>query len=162
MKRFLPLAVFPGMLMAAVTLPSCKSTTKLNTASPAAQVMAAPKFERKFSTINVPVSFRVNTLQAKLNKEFTGTLYNDQNLEDDNVAIKVTKKGEVGIKAENNKIYFTIPLHIWVKGQYKWEACSMCPTIEKTESTEFDITLKSESALSLTEDYKVKTTTVGD
>ena len=55
------------------------------------------------------------------------------------MAIKIWKKGDVGIKAENNKIYFTIPLHIWVKGQYKWEACDLCPTIEKSESTEFDL-----------------------
>ena len=78
------------------------------------------------------------------------------------MAIKIWKKGDVGIKAENNKIYFTIPLHIWVKGRFKWEACEMCPTINKSEETEFDLVAKSESALSLTEDYKVKTTTVGD
>src|SRR5688572_32563279 len=110
----LPLSV------AAISLPSCQSTTKLNTATPPVQASAVtPKFERKLSTINVPVSFRVNTLQDKLNNEFKGLLFNDQNLDDDNVAIKIWKKSDVGVKAENNKIYFTIPLHIWVKGQYK-------------------------------------------
>jgi hypothetical protein len=162
-KRFINLTTcFSFLFVAAVGLPSCQSTTKLATATPPAQAAAAPKFERKLSVINVPVSFKVNTLQTKLNNEFKGLLYKDENLADDNVAIKIWKKGDVGIKAENNKIYFTIPLHIWVKGQYKWEACDLCPTIEKSESTEFDVTLKSESALAFTEDYKVKTTTVGD
>jgi hypothetical protein len=38
----------------------------------------------------------------------------------------------------------------------------MCPTIDKSEETEFDLIAKSESALSLTEDYKIKTLTTGD
>ncbi|KAA9340342.1 DUF4403 family protein [Adhaeribacter soli] len=150
------------LIGAAFSLPACKSTTSLNTAAPVSQAAPAPAFERKLSTINVPVSFKVATLQSKLNQEFKGLLYNDENLNDDNVAVKVWKKGDVGIRAENNKIYFTIPLHIWVKGQYKWKACDICPTLEKSESTEFDFTAKSETALAFTEDYKIKTTTVGD
>ncbi|MFC5271278.1 DUF4403 family protein [Adhaeribacter terreus] len=162
MKRFTNLASVALFCSAFSILPACKSTTSLNTTTPAAEAAPAPKFERKLSTINVPVSFKVTTLQNKLNQEFKGLLYNDENLNDDNVAVKVWKKGDVGVKAENNKIYFTIPLHIWVKGQYKWKACDMCPTLEKSEATEFDFVAKSESALAFTEDYKVKTTTVGD
>ncbi len=145
-----------------LALNACQSTTRLDQAAPTAQAVAARPFEQKLSTINIPVSFKVATLQTKLNQEFKGLLYNDQNLDDDNVAIKIWKKGEVGIKAENNKLYFTIPLHIWVKGRFKWEACKMCPTIDRSEETEFDLIAKSESALSLTEDYKIKTLTTGD
>lgn len=150
------------LLAAASFLPACKSTTTLDTNAPVAAAPVSQPFERKLSTINVPVNFKVATLQTKLNQEFKGLLYNDQSLEGDNVAIKIFKKGDVGIKAENNKIYFTIPLHIWVKGRFKWEACDICPTIDKTEETEFDLVAKSESALAFTEDYKIKTTTVGD
>ena len=153
---FLPLVFVAGLLT------SCSKTTQLDTSAPAAQAVVAKPFERKISTINVPVNFKVATLQTKLNQEFKGLLYNDTNLEGDNVAIKIWKKGDVGIKAENNKIYFTIPLHIWVKGRFKWEACEMCPTIDKSEETEFDLVAKSESSLSLTEDYKIKTLTTGD
>jgi hypothetical protein len=152
----LPLVFVAGLFT------SCSKTTQLNNATPAAQAVISKPFERKLSTINVPVNFKVSTLQSKLNQEFKGLLYNDQSLEGDNVAIKIWKKGDVGIKAENNKIYFTIPLHIWVKGRFKWEACDICPTIDKSEETEFDLIAKSESALSLTEDYKIKTLTTGD
>ncbi|MDX5346585.1 MAG: DUF4403 family protein [Hymenobacteraceae bacterium] len=146
----------------ASSLPACKSTTKLNTQAPEAQSVPAPAYVRKLSSVTVPVSFPVNVLEQKLNQQFSGVLYKDDKLDGDNVAITVTKNNNIGIKAENNKIYFTLPLNVYVKGRFQWKACDMCPTIEKTEDTRFDLVLKSESAISLTDDYKVKTTTVGD
>ncbi|WP_026461955.1 DUF4403 family protein [Adhaeribacter aquaticus] len=152
------LAVVVPILM----LQGCSKSTHLNTQAPTDGVAAAPTFEPKLSTINVPVSFKINTLQEKLNKEFAGVLYKDDNLQDDNVAVTVIKNGAVAVKAEGNKIAFTVPLHIYAKGRWMWAACKMCPTLQKTEDTEFDLVIKSESQLSFSDDYKVKTVTVGD
>lgn len=164
MNRFFISKAFflSATLATGLLLEGCKSTTRLNTQAPATQPVTAPVFERKLSSINIPVSFQINTLEEKLNQEFAGVLYRDDDLEADNVAIRVTKNGRIGVKAENNKIAFTVPLNVWVKGRWNWKACDFCPTLEKSETTQFDIVLKSESAISLTEDYKIKTVTTGD
>lgn len=143
-------------------LPACQETTTIKATAPNQPVTAAPAFERKLSTITVPVSFQAASLENKLNQELNGILYKDDNLEGDNLAITVSKTGRLGIRAEQNKIYFTVPLHIIAKGRWQWEPCKICPKIDKSESTEFDVVVKTESLLSFTEDYKVKTVTTGD
>lgn len=142
--------------------PSCQQATTIKAAAPAQPVAAVPVMERKLSTITVPVSFRVAALEAKLNQELSGVLYRDEDLTNDNLAVTVRKTGNLGVRAAGNKIYFTVPLRIFAKGRWQWEACNICPKIDKTESTEFDVVVKTESLLSFTEDYRVKTVTTGD
>ena len=148
------------LAMAACGL-SCRQTTTIKALAPA-QPVAAPVFERKLSTITVPVSFRVAALEEKLNQELSGVLYRDDDLAGDNLAVTVSKTGNLSLQAVGTKIYFTVPLHIFAKGRWQWEACKICPKIDKTESTEFDVVVKTESLLSFTEDYRVKTVTTGD
>ena len=143
-------------------LPACTSSSSLTPVAPTREVKPMPVFQPKLSTINIPVTFRLITLEDKLNQEFAGVLYKDDDLTGDNVAITVSKTGRLGMQAEGNKIFFTMPLHIYAKGRWKWEACKICPTIQKTEDTEFDLIVKSESLLSFTEDYRVKTVTTGN
>ena len=89
-------------------------------------------------------------------------LYKDDKLDGDNVAVTVSKKGKMSIRADKDKIYFSVPLHIYAKGRWKWDPCKLCPSIDKTEDTSFDMVIKTESKISLTEDYKINTITSGD
>ena len=89
-------------------------------------------------------------------------LYKDDKLDGDNVAVTVSKKGKMSIRADKDKIYFSVPLHIYAKGRWKWDPCKFCPSIDKTEDTSFDMVIKTESKISLTEDYKINTITSGD
>lgn len=150
------------LLSALLLFIGCQQTATIKAPAPDQAIAASPVFEQKLSTITVPVSFQVATLENKLNQELNGILYKDDNLEGDNMAVTVSKTGRLGIKAEQNRIYFTVPLHIFAKGRWKWEPCKVCPVIDKSESTEFDVVVKTESLLSFTQDYKVKTATTGD
>lgn len=142
----------------------CTSHSQLNPQAPTGTIAApAPGiFTPKLSTITVPVSFKISTLEQKLNQEITGVLYKDDNLEDDNVKVTVMKAGNLSMQANGNKIYLTMPLHVAATGRWRWEACKVCPRLEKTESTTFDLIIKNESQLSLTEDYQVKSTSTSD
>jgi hypothetical protein len=141
---------------------ACTRSSTLNTPAPTAPAAEAPMLQPQLSTINVPVSFQIRTLEEKLNRDFNGVLYKDEDLNGDNVAVTVSKNGPLRILAEGNKISFTVPLHIYAKGRWLWEACKICPTLQKTEDTEFDLVVKSESLLAFTEDYAVRTQTTGD
>ncbi len=101
-------------------------------------------------------------MENRLNQEVSGVLYRDDNLNDDNVAVTVSKKGRMSIKAEGDKVYFSVPLHIYAKGRWKWDPCKFCPAIDKTEDTSFDMIIKTESKIGLTEDYRINTVTSGD
>ncbi len=149
-------------LLAIHTLQSCSSTSKLNTTAPAATTAAAPVYTPQLSSIVVPVSISIAAMENRLNQEVSGVLYKDDNLNDDNVAVTVSKKGRMSIKAEGDKVYFSVPLHIYAKGRWKWDPCKFCPAIDKTEDTSFDMIIKTESKIGLTEDYRINTVTSGD
>ena len=153
----------PGIIVCLLLfLQACTSSSSLAPTAPTQEAGPTPVFQPKLSTINIPVSFRLTTLEDKLNQEFAGILYKDEDLTGDNVAVTVSKTGKMSMQAEGNKIFFTVPLHVYAKGRWRWEACKICPTFQKTEDTEFDLVVKSESILSFTEDYRVKTITSGN
>lgn len=156
--RLFLLFLLPGFLW----LQACSSSSTLQPQAPTATVAPAPVLKPRLSTINMPVSFQIRALEEKLNRDFNGVLYKDEDLKGDNIAVTVSKNGALRIHAEGNKIAFTVPLHIYAKGRWIWEACKICPRVQKTEDTEFDLVIKSESQLAFTEDYSIKTTTVGD
>ncbi|MGV3502299.1 MAG: DUF4403 family protein [Adhaeribacter sp.] len=143
-------------------LSGCNSSSTLQTQAPSEAAAAAPVMQARLSTINIPVSFPIKALEEKLNSDFKGILYQDEDLSGDNVAVTVRKSGELRLQAAGNKISFSVPLHIYAKGRWIWEACKVCPTLQKTEDTEFDMVIKSESLLAFNEDYTLKTQTTGD
>ncbi|WP_347157384.1 DUF4403 family protein [Pontibacter chitinilyticus] len=140
---------------------SCSSTAKLDATAPATTT-AAPVYQPRLSSISIPVSVSVAAVAQRLNQEVKGVLYKDDKLDDDNVAVTVTKNGLLNIRAEKDKVYFSLPLHIYAKGRWKWDPCKLCPAIDKTEDTSFDMVIKTESKIRLTEDYKISTVTSGD
>ncbi|MFD2513107.1 DUF4403 family protein [Pontibacter locisalis] len=150
------------IVVSGFTIQACSSTDKLATAAPAATATGTPMYKPQLSSITVPVSISIAAMEDKLNKEVAGVLYKDTNLDDDNVAVTVSKNGRMDIRAEKDKIYFNVPLRIYAKGRWKWDPCKLCPTIDKTEDTTFDMIIKTESRIGLTEDYRINTITSGD
>nr|WP_255749806.1 DUF4403 family protein [Pontibacter liquoris] len=132
------------------------------TASAPATATVAPVYQPRLSAVTVPVSISITAIEQRLNQEVNGVLYKDDKLEGDNVAVTVTKQGLLRVRAEKDKIYFSVPLHIYAKGRWKWDPCKLCPAIDKTEDTSFDMVIKTTSKVSLTEDYKLNTVTSGD
>jgi len=144
-----------------LALPGCSSTEKLNATAPATTT-TAPVYQPSLSSVTVPVSVPVTAIEQRLNQELKGVLYKDDKLEGDNVAVTITKNGLMRVRADKDKIYFSVPLHIYAKGRWKWDPCKLCPAIDKTEDTSFDMVINTESKVSLTEDYKINTVTSGD
>ena len=144
------------------TLTGCSSTEKLNASAPATTAAATPVYTPQLSSISVPISISIAAMEEKLNDEVKGILYKDTNLDDDNVAVTVSKNGRMNIKADKDKVYFSVPLRIYAKGRWKWDPCKLCPAIDKTEDTTFDMVIKTESRIGLTDDYKINTITSGD
>jgi hypothetical protein len=121
-----------------------------------------PAYQPKLSAISIPVSIPLAAIEDKLNQELQGILYQDDNLDDDNMAVTVLKKGRMTIRAEKDKLYFSVPLQVNARGRWQWAPCKACPSFSKSESTTFDMVVKTESRFGLTDDYKVNTITSGN
>ncbi|WP_169788166.1 DUF4403 family protein [Rufibacter tibetensis] len=139
-----------------------KSTTLTDTTGNEAKVAAPPLPELQLSTITLPVSIPVKVLEDRLNQELTGVLYQDNNLEDDELMVKVTKLGAINLRTEFSKLYMEVPLRIWAKGRWQWNACELCKKIQKTEETEFEVTVRTESRMQILPGYTLKSYTTGD
>lgn len=156
-------AVFLGLFVFSSTfLAGCQQNATLSSAAPAAHLSAQPLPAPRLSTINLPVSLPTAVLEKILNEQFSGVLYQDDDLTDDDLAVKVTKIGQMRLKAEFSKLYLEVPLHVWAKGRWQWNACELCKSLHKTEETEFDLVVRTESRLQVLPNYQLKSYTTGD
>ncbi|PKV66986.1 DUF4403 family protein [Pontibacter ramchanderi] len=145
-----------------LTFQACSSTARLDTEAPPVTVASPTAYQPKLSSISIPVSIPLAAIEEKLNQELQGALYKDDNLNDDNLMVTVLKKGRMTIRAEQDKLYFSVPLQVHAKGRWNWEPCKACPSFSKTEATSFDMVVRTESRFGLTDDYKVNTITSGN
>lgn len=150
------------VLSSLLAFQACSSTARLDTAAPPVTVANVPAYQPKLSSISIPVSIPLAAIEEKLNQELQGALYKDDNLNDDNLMVTVLKKGRMTIRAEQDKLYFSVPLQVHAKGRWNWEPCKACPSFSKTEATSFDMVVRTESRFGLTDDYKVNTITSGN
>lgn len=72
-------------------------------------------FERdRRSIISIPIELGIKELEASLNKQLNGVIYDDQNLRDDNLAITATKNEEIKLQVDSQVIRYTVPLDLQV------------------------------------------------
>ncbi len=152
---------FRFLLLALLTA-SCQQTTQLATTAPALETPVAPQLERQLSTLSVPITVPVQALTDRLNRELTGELYRDDNLDGDNVAVTVTKAAPLLLTGLDDRLSLRLPLRIKAKGRWLWEPCKLCPKIDKVEETEFDLVAKTVSRVKLGEDYRLLSTSEVD
>ncbi len=80
-----------------------------------------PVFTPEISMISIPITLNMSEIEKSVNQQFAGVIYEDKNLDDDNLQMKITKSKNFVIKAENNQLKYTIPLKIWSKFGWKVE-----------------------------------------
>lgn len=73
------------------------------------------KYVAKKSHFNIPLHIDIPTLQKNINKSFSGLLYEDNNIEDDSIRVKVWEQGEFKISFEGNKLSVEVPVKIWIQ-----------------------------------------------
>ena len=120
-------------------------------------------FSPEVSSINIPIAFKLADLQAKLNSQFTGVLYDDNSFENnniDNVIVKVTKLANIQLGADNGKLTISVPLRIYIKGRYKQNLYLTTAEIEK--DLQFDINAKYATRLNFSPDWGLIGQTTGD
>lgn len=152
MKYFSTLPVFFLMIL----ISSCSTTNKIAALKPEPDDASPLVYDNAPSFINLPVSIKLKDIENKTNSLLNGLIYEDNNIEDDNIEMKIWKQAPISITNENGKVKTVLPLKVWVK--YRFGTTTM--GIALYNSSEFSlngvVTLTSDAALT---NWKLNTRT---
>jgi len=136
------------LLLTAISIYGCASTTKkIEALKPEPSNNTPVAFESATSFINMPVTITLADVEGQLNKAFPGLMYEDNNVEDDKIAMKVWKTAPIRLNEENGRLISVVPVKINAKVKYGTSAMG----IDMYDTREFDlnaiVTFKSNVAL---------------
>ena len=137
-------------------LVSCGSTSKINALKPEPEDASPLIYDNKPSFISLPVALKIKDIENQTNKFLTGIVYEDNNIQDDDYTIKISKQAPIVIENENGKIKTALPLMVNVK--YRIGTDKLGVALYTTQEFNFNgmITLMSTVNLS---NWKLKTKT---
>lgn len=100
-------------------LSGCSTSQKINTLKPGPDDATPFVYDSNPSFISLPISVKLKDIENKTNSLLNGLIYEDNNIEDDNIEIKVWKLAPITIQNNNGtsgeKIKTILPLKAIVK-----------------------------------------------
>lgn len=97
---------------------SCSSTQKIELMKPEPDNAPPVHFPVTASYISFPIHLPIKDIEAQTNKSLQGLIYEDTNLEDDKIEIKIWKQNPLTMMEKEGKLQSVIPLKIWAKVKY--------------------------------------------
>lgn len=116
MLKFFPLLF---LIILLIFTSSCSTTNKIATLKPEPDDATPLVYENTPSYINLPISIKLRDIENQTNSLLNGLIYEDNNIEDDDIEMKVWKQAPTKIENDNGstgeKIKTVLPLKVWVK-----------------------------------------------
>ena len=102
-----------------ILITSCSTTNKIATLKPEPDDANPLVYENTPSFINLPISVKLKDIENQTNSLLNGLIYEDNNIEDDDIEMKIWKLAPITIKNDNGandqKIRTVLPLKAIVK-----------------------------------------------
>lgn len=102
-----------------ILLSSCSTSNKIATLKPEPDDASPLVYEKTPSFINLPISIKLKDIENQTNTLLNGLIYEDNNIEDDDIEMKIWKLAPITIEndKENSgeKIKTVLPLKVLVK-----------------------------------------------
>jgi hypothetical protein len=139
---------------------SCSTT--LQTEKPAEKYVPF-SYDPVPSTISLPVEIKVTALEALLNRQLNGLIYEDNSLDDnggDNIMVKAWKKENIKLGFENGQFIYRVPLKLWIKAGWKIQQFGL--SLSDYHEMNAEIALKFHSSVFVNKDWSVTTVTASD
>lgn len=148
------------LLVVLTSLFSCSTSQKLATLKPEPDDASPLVYENNPSFINLPISVKLRDIENQTNALLNGLIYEDNNIEDDDIEIKIWKQAPIKIQNDglnpDKKIKTVLPL----KASIKYRIGTKKLGVELYDTREFNlngvITLSSEVSLT---NWKLNTKT---
>ena len=103
------------VLTITILLASCSATNKIAALKPEPDDAAPITYESATSYIGMPVSIKLRDIETQVNKLMTGLIYEDKNIEDDDIQMQVWKQAPIKLVDAGGKIRTVLPLKAAVK-----------------------------------------------
>lgn len=142
--------LFWGLSMA-LFIQGCSSTSNIPKPN---EGYTSFEYKPTSSVVNVPVSLSEKMLNGKINSEINGLLFEDKNMQDDNVMLKVWKVQPIAVQINGMSINYRIPLKIWLKGGMTKLGITVAKEVE------LQIALKYHTTFGIAPDWSVSSKTV--
>lgn len=110
-KVFLNFLIFSTAFL----LTNCSTTNKIEALKPEPDNAEPLVYENVSSYINLPISVKLKDVENQTNIFLNGLIYEDSNIEDDNIEMKIWKLAPISINNENGKIKTVLPLKALIK-----------------------------------------------
>ncbi len=93
----------------------CSTTNKIESLKPEPDNAAPMVYENATSFINLPITIRLKDIESQTNKVLSGLIYEDHNINDDDIELKIWKLAPLSISNENGKVKTVLPLKVDAK-----------------------------------------------
>lgn len=97
---------------------SCSTTNQIAALKPEPDDASPIVYENSTSFISLPIKIKLKDIETQTNKLLNGLIYEDNDIEDDDITMKVWKLGAIKISNEKGKIKTVLPLKITVNYRY--------------------------------------------
>ena len=97
---------------------SCSTTGKITAMKPEPDDASPLVYENVYSYINMPILIKLKDIENKTNNLLSGLIYEDNDLEDDDIEMKVWKLSPISITNSEGKIQTILPLKVNAKYRY--------------------------------------------
>lgn len=148
--------LFSGLLAFSALLTGCATTKKIEALKPEPSNNAPLVYQSTTSFINLPVSITIADIESQVNKLLTGVVYEDKNIEDDNIALQVWKTAPIKFTEENGKLQSVVPIKVTANVRYGTSALGMNLYDTREVNMNGVVTLKSKVGLT---NWKMNTDT---
>lgn len=153
------LSIF-SLITALAMFSGCSTSQKLETLKPEPDDASPLVYDANPSFINLPITVKLSDIEHQTNSILTGLIYEDNNIEDDDIEMKIWKQAPIKIQNDaanpDKKIKTILPL----KANIKYRIGTKKLGVELYDTHEFNlngvITLSSEVALT---NWKLNTKT---
>ncbi len=93
----------------------CSSTQKIDALKPEPDDASPLIYDNVPSFISLPIKIKLKDIENQTNKYLTGLIYEDTNIEDDDLEMKIWKLAPITLTNENGKIKTVLPLKAFIK-----------------------------------------------
>ena len=114
-----------GLIVFSALLTGCSTAKRIEALKPEPSNNAPIVYQSSTSFINLPVSITIADIEAQVNKLLTGVVYEDKNVEDDNIAMQVWKTAPIKFSEQNGKLKSVVPIKITANVRYGTSALGM-------------------------------------
>jgi hypothetical protein len=107
-----------ALFLILISIVGCSSTSKIAAMKPEPDDASPLVYENQYSFINMPIDIKLKDIENKTNALMNGLIYEDNNIDDDDIMLKVWKLSPISITNENGKLKTVLPLKINIKYRY--------------------------------------------